>query len=203
MSEEAKRTIGYLCPACRQSVIVERTAFSLAAGSSRIPCPCGKSALEIEVMGDYVELTVPCIFCGKDHTASCSMEAFLGERTLAFSCHASGLACCYVGEERQVFEAMRRLESAADKLPAARAREGTFMDELIMEEVLAEIRDIAQRGGVSCACGSSQWSLRLNYSSVDLVCGTCGAVLRLPAATADDLDDICCKNRLIIRKGEG
>ena len=45
MIEDAKRSIAFLCPVCRQPVILERTVFQLAASGSRLPCPCGKSVL--------------------------------------------------------------------------------------------------------------------------------------------------------------
>ena len=202
MVEDAKRTLAYICPACRQSVAVERSVFQLAAASSELPCPCGKSSLKVELMGDRVRLTVPCLFCGRDHTVTCSSRAFLHERVLAFSCAASGLDCCYVGEEGPVFAALKRLEEAVDKLEADAGAQGTFLDELVMHEVLSEIRDIAQRDGVSCTCGSRQWKLQVNYSSVDLTCAGCGAVMRIPAAPADDIDDICCKDKLVIRGGD-
>lgn len=201
MVEEAKRTLAYLCPACRQSVAVERTMFQLAASGSELLCPCGGSGLRAELMGDRVRLTVPCIFCGRDHTVTCSSRAFLHERLLAFSCAASGLDCCYVGEEGPVFAALARLEEAVDKLEAEAGAQGAFLDELVMHEVLSEIRDIAQADGISCTCGSRKWNLKVNYSSVDLSCAGCGAVMRIPAATAADIDDICCKVRLVIRGG--
>ncbi len=202
MVEEAKRTIAYLCPSCHQAVVAEKTVFSLAAAPGKIPCPCGKSALRTEIEGDRVKLTVPCLFCEKEHTVTCSTHAFLHEKALAFSCAASGLDCCYVGEEGPVFAAMKRLEEAVDKLEAAAGEKGTFLDEVIMHEVLSELRDIAQRGGISCTCGSREWKLQVNFSSVDLICGHCGRGLRVPAATADDLEDLCCKNTLLI-KGKG
>ena len=40
MIEDAKRSIAFLCPVCRQPVILERTVFQLAASGSRLPCPC-------------------------------------------------------------------------------------------------------------------------------------------------------------------
>ena len=41
------------------------------------------------------------------------------------------------------------------------------------------------------------------YGPDDRFCGRCGAALRIPAATADDLGDLCCKQTLVIRgKGE-
>lgn len=200
MVEEAKRTIAYLCPACRQSVVVERSVFQLAAAPAQLPCPCGKSAVRTEMLGDRVKLTVPCLFCGREHTVTCSTHAFLHEACLAFSCAGSGLDCCYAGEEGPVFAAMSRLEETLDKLEAEEGERGSFLDEVIMHEVLSELRDIAQRGGISCSCGSGRWSLRVNYSSVELICARCGGTLRLRAATADDLEDLCCQYTLTIKK---
>ena len=199
MVEQAKRTLAYLCPACRQSVVVERTVFQLAASANELPCPCGKSALRVELMGDRVRLTVPCLFCGREHSVTCSAHAFLHERVLAFSCAASGLDCCYVGEEGAVFAALKRLEETADKLEARGGEKGAFLDELVMHEVLSELKEIAQRGGISCTCGSRDWKLQVNYSSIDLFCADCGGAMRIPAATASDIDDICCKDKLVIR----
>lgn len=199
MVEEAKRTLAYLCPSCRKSVIVERSMFQLSAAPNELPCPCGKSALRVEVLGDHARLTVPCLFCEHEHTVTCSARAFFREKAMAFSCGASGLDCCYVGEADPVFAAMERLEEAVDKLEEAAGEKGAFLDELVMHEVLSELRDIAQRGGVGCACGSRRWSLKVNYSSIDLICGDCGAAMRIPAATASDIDDICCKDKLLIR----
>lgn len=198
-TEQPKRTIAYICPECRQSVIVEKVLFALAAAPAKIPCPCGKSALEVEFLADKVKMEVPCLFCGREHHVTCSSTAFVREKALAFSCAASGLDCCYVGEEGAVFAATARLEQAVDKLERDAGEEAVFLDEIVMHEVLSELKDIAQRGGISCACGSKDWSFQVNYSSVDLMCAQCGAQMRIPAATADDIDDICCKNTILIR----
>ena len=203
MIQDAKRFLSYICPHCRQSVIVEKDLFSLAASKTRIKCPCKKSELTVEFQPQRVQMSVPCLFCGRDHQVSCSSQAFIREKALAFSCAASGLDCCYVGEEGSVFAATARLEQAVDKVEAECAQQGAFLDEIVMHEVLSEIKDIAQRGGISCTCGSRNWTFRVNFSSVDLICVDCGGEMRIPAATADDIDDICCKNTLMIRgKGE-
>ena len=201
MLQETKRYISYICPHCRQSVIVARDVFSLAAAPAKIKCPCGKSSLRVDFMGANVSMEVPCLFCGREHTVHCSSNAFLRQRALAFSCSVSGLDCCYVGEEGPVYAATARLEQAVDKLDQMKMQEngGTFLDEIVMHEVLSEIKEIAQRGGISCACGSTQWGMKVNYSSIDLQCAKCGAEMRVPAATADDIDDICCKHTILIR----
>ena len=100
MIEDAKRSIAFLCPACRKPVIVERSVFQLAAGNSRLPCPCGQSAVEVTLLGDQVRLTVPCLFCEQEHTVTCSTAAFLQEKTLAFSCASRGWTAAMWGRRR-------------------------------------------------------------------------------------------------------
>ena len=197
---EETRTIGYICPVCGQAVIAQRTVFQLTAGNSSLPCPCGKSALSFQQLGDRCEVTAPCLFCAKDHRAACGNDALLHKKLLALSCPASGLGCCYVGEEGQVFRAMEKLEQAVDKLcmdDRTNSR-GAFLNEVVMGEVLSELKDIARRGGVKCDCGSTGYGMKVGYSSVDLVCALCGAALRLPAAAPDDLDALCARNTLTI-----
>lgn len=199
MIQDAKRFIAFICPECRQPVILERTVFQLAASGSRLPCPCGKSSIDVALMGDQARVTVPCLFCKETHTVSCSTRAFLEEKTLAFSCANSGLDCCYVGEEEGVFAAMRRLEETVDRMEENAAAQGTFLNDLVMEEILGEIRDIGQRDGISCTCGCRDWKIKINYSSVELFCGRCEGALRIPAATISDIEDLCCKPTLTIR----
>lgn len=202
--EEPKRTLAYLCPQCKQSVVVERSVFRLAASSDKLPCPCGGSALKVEMEADHVDLTVPCPYCGEDHHVRCPAHAFLHEKALAFSCKATGLDCLYVGEEASVFRAIRRLEEAAAQMGETSGEKGSFLNEAVMAEVLGELKDIAGRGGVSCECGSKEYQVKVLYSSVELECAHCGAKLRLPAATGEDLEDLCCRYTLTIGgKGKG
>lgn len=202
MREEPKRTLAYLCPKCRQSVVVEQTVFRLAAAPSKLPCPCGGSALLVEMEADHVDLTVPCLYCGEDHHVRCSAHAFLHEKVLAFSCKGNGLDCCYVGEENAVFQALQRLEEAAAQIDEKSEEESTFLNEAIMTEVLGELKDIAGREGITCVCGAKNYKVKIHYSSVELECAQCGAKLRIPAATGDDLEDLCCQYTLKIGRKE-
>ena len=196
--EEPKRTLAYICPKCKQSVVVERSVFRLAAGPDKLPCPCGGSALKIEMEADHADLTVPGAYCGEDHHVRCPTHALLHEKALAFSCKATGLDCLYVGEESVVFQAVRRLEEAAAQMVEKPGEEQTFLNETIMTEILGELKDIAARGGISCLCGSKDYKVKVLYSSVELACAHCGAKLRLPAATGEDLEDLCCRYTLSI-----
>ncbi len=199
MAEEL-RTFAYICPECRQTVIAQRSAFSLAAGDCKIPCPCGKSTLSIENMGSMYHLSVPCVACGRNHDVSCPQEALLRRKAVALTCKATGFDSCIVGEEAAVFEAAKRMEESADALPenAENGKEG-FLNSIVMQEVLSEVKEIAQRGGISCTCGSKRWSLDLRYASIVLRCADCGGVLKIPAAADVDIENICCQYTLSIK----
>ena len=197
---EETRTAGYICPVCGNAVIAQRTAFQLAAGNSALPCPCGQSELRFAQLGDRCEIAVPCLLCARDHTAMCSNGALLRQRLLALSCPASGLGVCFIGEEVPVFRAMEKLEQTVDKLRQDGQAEtrGAFLNEAVMEEVLSELRDIAARKGIRCGCGCADYGVKVGFSSVDVVCARCGAVLRLPAAAQDDLDALCARYTITI-----
>ena len=77
--------------------------------------------------------------------------------------------------------------------------EEAFVDNVIMYEILSELKDIAARpDGITCACGADGTVWRSARSAVDLICRDCGAKLRIPAATDRDLDDLCCHMKLVI-----
>jgi hypothetical protein len=199
MDQKQTRTIGFLCPKCRQSVLVEKDLFALTAAPVVVPCPCGGSRLIVEYNGRQFKLIAPCVSCGRSHTVTCSESDFRQRRGMAFACKHTGLDCCFVGEEGVVVSALQRLEQRVDQMGEDTAQKGAFLNEVVMTEVMGELKEIAQRGGISCTCGSKEWNLDVHYASVEVICAACGNSLRLPAATLDDLDDLCCKNELLIR----
>ena len=81
--------------------------------------------------------------------------------------------------------------------------EEAFVDNIIMYEILSELKDIAARGGIACACGSHEYTMQVRRGAVDLTCAKCGGRLRLPAATDSDLDDLCCRMTLQIPGKKG
>lgn len=200
MSEEM-RTFGYLCPACGKSVLASRSVFALEASNAEVECECGDSALRVEFDGSEYRIYVPCGLCGETHMAVCTSERLIHGGGIGLACAKTKQFCCYIGEEGTVEKHLRELEILAEK--EKRSTDGetpeAFCDHVIMYEVLSELKDIAAREkGITCGCGSEQYSMEVRRSAVDLVCRGCGAKLRIPAATDGDLDDLCCHLRLTI-----
>ena len=202
MIQEANRTIACLSPKCKKLLTTERSLFALAASPGGVECSCGGEAVHIELDSRRVTVGIDCAFCGKTHEGSFDARIFRKEKFIVFSCGERGLDCCYIGEDGPVRNAAHRLEETMERVSGADGGE-IFQNDIIMHEVLSEVRDIAKRGGVSCACGGTQYKMKVGYNAVELQCSSCGASMRIPAATADDLDAVCCKTKLLIRgKGE-
>ena len=199
MSEEM-RTFGYLCPKCGKPVMGTRSIFALEAADAEIICDCGESVLQTEFDGEKYKVYVPCGICGETHMAVCSPERILKGAT-ALGCAKTKQFCCFIGDEGTVEKNLRELVILAEKEKQQKDGEEpeAFVDNVIMYEVLSELKDIAAREkGITCACGSSRYGMEIRRSAVDLICRDCGAKLRIPAATDRDLDDLCCHMKLVI-----
>ncbi len=194
---EELRSFGYICPKCGRAVLGERSVFALSAAAARIECECGRAELDIETDGNRFRLRVPCGVCGGTHTAECTADEVLRGRGVGLACPEKKQICCYLGRPEQV---RRSVEELALRLEKEKAGEPeAFTDNVIMYEVLSELKDIAARDGIACTCGSREYAIQVRRNAVDLVCGKCGGRLRLNAATDEDLDSLCCQMKLTIR----
>ena len=194
---EEVRSFGYICPKCGKAVLGTRSVFALQAAAARIDCQCGESELEIQTDGVKFRLWVPCGLCGGTHQAEVDVSAILTGRGVGLACPETKQLCCYAGDTRQVQSAMEELAIRAEKEKCEEKE--AFTDNVIMYEVLSELKDIAARDGISCTCGSHKYSMAVRRGAVELICADCGGRLRLNAATDRDLDDLCCQMKLTIR----
>lgn len=193
---EPIRAFGYICPSCGKPAYGERTHFALCAAASGLVCGCGHSELTAEPYGTHYRVTVPCGVCGGEHRAEIPARQLLEGSGVGLACPETKQLCCYIGEPFQVQRALRELEITVQKKKDG--ENTSFIDDVIMYEVLSELKDIVARGGIRCACGGKGCSVEVHGSAVDLVCPSCGGKLRLPAATDEDLDRLCCQYTLTI-----
>ena len=110
------------------------------------------------------------------------------------------MLCCFIGEEYAVEHEMEQLSLAAAKEREQGSDPAAFADSVIMYEILSELKEIAAcENGITCSCGSKDYGMEIHSTYVDLVCRSCGARLRIPAATDEDLDRLCCRMKLQIK----
>lgn len=201
MHQDEMRTFGYICPKCGKPVMGTRSVFALEASNAVVECDCGASALKVEFDGIKYRIFVPCGICGETHVAVCQPKQIVSGNGIGLSCAKTNQFCCYIGPEGTVEVNLRKLDVVAAKEKQHEKDETpqAFLDNVIMYEILSELKDIAARpNGITCCCGSDQYSIDIRRSSVDIVCKDCGAKLRIPAVTAEDLEQLCCHMTLKI-----
>ena len=154
MSEEM-RTFGYLCPQCGKTVMGTRSVFALEASNAEVECACGKSALKVEFDGTEYHIYVPCGICGETHEAHCPPERVLHGAT-ALGCAKTKQFCCFIGPEGTVEKNLRDLAVLAEKEHQQQEDgEEAFVDNVIMYEILSELKDIAARGRLPILVGGT------------------------------------------------
>ena len=198
---ETMRTFGYICPKCGKPVMASRSVFALEASNAEVDCPQGDSALRIEYDGERYRLYVPCGICGETHVAVCRPEQLVEGAGIGLACAKTKQFCCYAGPEGTVEKHLRELQVLVEKEKQQADSETpeAFADSVIMYEVLSELKEIAARkDGITCGCGCNAYKMEVRRGAVDLICRDCGAKLRIPAATDEDLDALCCHMKLQI-----
>ena len=194
---EETRSFGYVCPKCGKAVVARRSKFALCGGggTDRNAQVAGSAALEVQTAA-CASAVVPCGLCGGVQSGGVQRSGAAGGPWHRPGLPGDEAAVLYAGEEGQV---MARTEELAIRVDKERSEQReAFTDNVIMYEVLSELKDMAGRGGVRCTCGSRDYGIRIHRDAVDLTCRACGGRLRLPAATDEDLDQLCCRMTLEI-----
>ena len=197
---EEMRSFGFICPQCGKAQVHQRSRFALSAAAARMECECEKAALQVETDGVKFRLLVPCGLCGESHQVELDARQLLEGRGVGLGCPKTRQICCYIGEEDRVSAAMKELEILVAKEKQQEENPEAFLDSVIMYEVLSELKEIAARpNGITCSCGSSNYRIQVRHAAVDICCEACGSKLRIPAATDEDLDRLCCHMKLKIK----
>lgn len=174
MSEEM-RTFGYLCPKCGKPVMGTRSIFALEASDAEIACECGGACCVQSMTAGTTGYMSP---------AACAPKPIwqFARRT-----GCSGAPPPWPVPKPSSFAASSALKALwkrtcgelvilAEKEKQQQEEPEAFADNVIMYEILSELKDIAARpDGITCACGSNRCGMEIRRSSVDLVCRDCGA----------------------------
>lgn len=160
-------------PQCGKTVMGTRSVFALEASNAEVECACGKSALKVEFDGTEYHIYVPCGICGETHEAHCPPERVL--RAPPPGCARRGNSAAYRPEGRWrktcgIWRCWRRRSTQQQE-----DGEEAFVDNVIMYEILSELKDIAAgRMGITLRLRHGRYGMEIRRSAVDLIAGTAG-----------------------------
>lgn len=187
--------VAYRCPYCGEAVIGFVGSFALSADMLRLKCPCGESHMRIEVTREKkIRLSVPCLFCERDHSYILSQELFYGKEVFLLNCVGTGLDIGVIGSEEKVRQELVRTEEELKKIfeeigvgsPADILRKKPTPEELLPDAQIYDIvrfvvKELEAEGAVSCPCQSGSYDIEMLEGGIRVYCPECHAEYIFPA----------------------
>ena len=182
--------IAYRCPECGQTIYGFVGKFALSANLLRIKCPCGGSALDINITNDRkIRLSVPCIFCKQNHSFVVSESIFFGREKFLLNCPYANMDICFIGEkeliDRELDRSGRELErlladleaeSFKDMQPTELEESEVLPDPTVYDAIRFLVKELEADGHIDCPCHRGTYELRFSESGIEVYCPDCGAV---------------------------
>ena len=109
--------IAYRCPYCGSGVKSLVGVFSLSGEMKKLKCDCGASELTINLTNDgKLRITVPCMFCDKEHSFVISSKMFFDRDLFVYPCPYSGIDIVFIGKVDAVEKALDSSEEELKKI---------------------------------------------------------------------------------------
>lgn len=182
--EPKQIVIAYRCPDCTATVKSHVGMFSLAGDMLRLKCTCGGSDVRITKTSDgKLRFTVPCIFCGQEHSFVISKSTLTSRDLFTVPCSYAGIDILFIGKEDSVNEAIdysdEQLEELLgendmDDIKSPRGDEA-WGDAHLQDMVIFTLQELCEEGNITCKCGSSgEYVCETTPDSVKIYCKKCG-----------------------------
>ena len=188
--------IAYRCPYCGSGIKSLVGVFSLSGAMKKLKCSCDASELTINQTNDgKLRVSVPCIFCGGEHTFTVSQKLFFEKELFVYPCPFSAVDLVFIGTEKAVSEALDKSEKellellnriGIDSLEALHGDLDRMDDDdepcdpSIYDAVMFVIRDLIEGGDVSCCCDDGDYDVAVSDDHVKVFCRSCGATKDIP-----------------------
>ena len=198
MIVSAKKVLGGKCGVCNHNEQKEVNPFVLAHGYALRCSVCNTDFIKIHKnkKNEY-ELTIQCYLCDDTHTYTISYDAFWNSKLFAFGCHNSGIDICYVGEEQEVADALKKLDQTLLDLTTEDGDVSPESDANIARGIhILEERAYAHK--ILCLCGGLNLVVTLCHSGILLACKNCGKNEFIRLESEDDVEALEKRKSILI-----
>lgn len=187
--------IAYRCPYCTSGVKSMVGVFSLSGEMKKLKCDCGASELIINHTSDgKLRITVPCMFCDKEHSFVISSKLFFDRDLFVYPCPYSGIDIVFLGTADAVEKALEKSDEELKKLlkengiddlnklhgDIDRDIEDEYLDPMLFDTVMYVIHDLIDSGKVTCCCDDGDYDVAVSDDHVKVFCKNCGAAKDIP-----------------------
>ncbi len=181
--------IAYICPSCGSVIYGIAGKFTLSADLFRIKCPCGESALDINITNDKkIRLSVPCLFCKQNHNYVVSENIFFGRDLFLLNCPYANMDICFIGDKSETDKAVSHaedelkrmlvnmeLDDMRDLQPKDMDESEVLPDPQVYDTLRFLISELKEDNKINCPCRSGDYDLRFTDSGIQVYCKNCQA----------------------------
>lgn len=187
--------IAYRCPYCGSGVKSMVGVFSLSGDMKKLKCDCGASEITIHHTNDgKLRITVPCMFCEKEHNFTVSSKLFFSKELFIYPCPYSGIDIVFIGTADAVEKALDSSEEELKKLleengiddlsklhgDIDRDAEDAYIDPMLYDTVMYVVHDLMECGKITCCCDDGEYDVAVSDDHIKVFCKTCGASKDIP-----------------------
>lgn len=194
--ESKQNFVAYRCPGCGYAIYGVVGELPLACEMLKIKCQCGESHMDVTYTQDKkIRLSVPCVFCGKNHQYVVSPKVFFGEEPFLLSCHYTHMDIGFIGSKGQVDEAVERsgeeLATLLAQMDVSSLEELRSSPDVDPEQIMTDaqvydivrflVKELEADGEIDCPCHAGQYEFNVTDEGVCVFCPVCGAEHIFPA----------------------
>ncbi|VBB06371.1 Hypothetical protein LUCI_1602 [Lucifera butyrica] len=192
-------TLALYCHHCGKIQLHDVSLFTLrGSGNQRLFCSCGCAQADISAIGHHQYLlNIPCVLCETNHLLCLDNRKIWRVPMEKIYCSKENLELGLIGERQAVEQMIEHYKQACEDLfREANYDEDDVDDPQLMFEMLNQLHDIAEKGGLQCSCGSIDIEAQVFPECIDLWCRQCGGHLTVRAGDEADLARIKALKRI-------
>ena len=205
--------ICYRCPRCGTATKGYVGEFSLSADMLKLKCECKQSAMSlVRSKEGKVKLSVPCVFCNKNHTFVISEQTFFERELLLLSCPYTNMDICFTGTEENISAVVEQntkelnalfadlgYENLEDLYSDDRSAEDIIPDADVYDTVRFALAELQADCAIECPCNSAEYDIEFVSGGVRIFCRQCNAEYFLPITNSESARQFLDCTHLVLK----
>lgn len=180
-------SVALYCQRCGKIHIHDISYFAQRSSGTVLRCGCNyPQATLVRTDRSLFEIHIPCLVCNCVHIARYKSRQLLKTKVEKIYCAKDRFELGYIGKRARIEEILAFNKRQFERVSGDESEEQIEKQQILLE-ALNRIHDIAEAGGIHCACGHSEISADLLGNSIVLECCRCSSYRILPAKSERDL----------------
>ncbi|WP_352419531.1 hypothetical protein [Proteiniborus sp.] len=193
--------IAVRCSACGSLKVHDISIFELFSNEkTELVCTCGQHNAIIKTK-DHKSLwmDIDCYVCQDKHTFKYTLKQILRGNIIT-RCIESGIEICFMVSQGEVDEILEKCERSADGIYKELEFLDYFNNHEIMMKSLERIRELDNKGLLSCTCGDNNIEMNIFPDRIELKCMNCEGIKLIYAENNDDYNNFISKEKIVLRE---